>query len=242
MLRTRQLALLAGLLVVIAGCPTGKTVARGDGQPSMFDSGDAATPPHDLGSESAARDLAADASHDGADDATDASAFTSIVLVALDNAITGNLGGVAGADALCAQAASNAGSAGTYRAFLSSSTQDARDLVAPAKRALPVLDTRGVMLFSSWNEIFTRNEWRDNARIDTFNGTLIEDSGPWFDSDAWTGTRRDGTLASGHTCNDWTSAASNDNGTAGELDLRQLLDQDHDDCSRTLALVCVRLP
>ncbi|MCA9672663.1 MAG: DUF1554 domain-containing protein [Myxococcales bacterium] len=237
-------ALLAALS--LGGCPTGKSVAYRDSK-SEGTIADVRLPPRDGPVFDWRAPEAGDSTVDSLvdlpiPDTTFDAGYSVIKLVATDGASNGNLRGVAGADQICANEAAAASAPGTWRAFISSSTQNARDLVGAPKRSLPVVNGRDEVLFNNYDEVFTRVVWRNNAKMYTFSGRAIDNNGPWFDGDAWHGSRRDGVLWPTYTCSDWTSAANNMVGAAGELDDRDLLRPDLDNCSWTLALVCMRMP
>lgn len=105
---------------------------------------------------------------------------------------SGNMGGLAGADQLCAERAFAAGLPGTFVAWLSSSTEDAIDRLAGAGGWLRTdgkpfaNDPRGPIYYP--------------LRLDEFGNDL------WTGS-ALTGTTPSGTATLGQTCQDWTAAA-----------------------------------
>ena len=110
---------------------------------------------------------------------------------------TGNLGGLTGADAICRTRAAAAGLAGTYRAWLSTSTTNAISRLGSARGWVrtdgqPVVDsladlTSGKMIYP--------------LRVDE-NG---DDVGHGL---VFTGTKADGTLGTLGSCANWTSTAS----------------------------------
>ena len=117
---------------------------------------------------------------------------------------TGNLGGLAGADATCAARARAAGLPGTFVALLSTSTVNARDRLGQSSGwarpdGRPVADTQadlfaGRLLYP--------------PKLDEFGKTVP----PWFlgktettFSQAHTGSRSDGTVDPDNTCKDWRS-------------------------------------
>lgn len=125
------------------------------------------------------------------------------IVFTTSNRWSGNLGGVAGADAKCQQAADAAGGvyAGrTWKAWISAATTDD----SAAKRLV-----HGTGLYSNgpwaiatgWDQL--ASAVHDHAiRLDE-NGNL-----PQADDIVWTGTNPDGTAlvgATGASCNDWTS-------------------------------------
>lgn len=63
----------------------------------------------------------------------------------------GNLGGLTGADQKCQTAASTAGLAGTYKAWLSDSITSAKDRLSHS--AVPYVRTDGVVVANNWNDL-----------------------------------------------------------------------------------------
>jgi hypothetical protein len=164
-----------------------------------------------------------------------------IELIALDQAVDGDLGGAAGADTLCQNAAQQAGRAGQFRAFLSTANRDARDLVPAASAQQPVVNGRGEQLWSSWDTLFKKLIWEKNVALYSFSGAMIKNGGPWQDGDIWHGTRTNGLKHPSLRCQDWTSNAKKDLAVNGDADARGLLIQEAHPCDRLCALVCVRV-
>ena len=108
--------------------------------------------------------------------------------------ITGEFGGLAGADAICNAEAAAAGIPGTYVAWLSSSTVNARDRLGGGSRGwvrvdgLPVLDTVDEMI----------------ATNRMFNPPWLDASGMRVLGLVWTGTTADGLFSPGQACSDWS--------------------------------------
>ena len=109
----------------------------------------------------------------------------------------GNLGGTAGADATCAQAASAAGVAGTFAAWLSVTGTDANTRIGASTQPYQLLDGTAVAVnsaaFSSGALVAPVN--RDET------GSLVAPG------DVWTNTNPDGTLNAAGACGDFTSNA-----------------------------------
>lgn len=166
-----------------------------------------------------------------------------IVLVALNTARNGALGGLAAANALCQAQAQAAGAAGSYRAFLSTATRNVRDLIPPAAAQRPVVNNRGQALFASWAQIFSGlSKWPGAGTIYTFGGVEVDNgTGAWVDGNVWHGSKPDGTVYGGHTCLDWTSGANGDRGENGEVDQHELLRQETHDCNTLQAVACVKV-
>lgn len=167
-----------------------------------------------------------------------------IQLAALNEAHNGNLGGIAGADALCAQQAAAAGQTGTWRAFLSSSTQNVKDLITGAAASYPVVNLNGQLMYSSWSAVFTTSTWASAAGdLKTFSGKDVDEgqaTPDWYDARGWHGSTTAGLVNSTYTCSDWTSTTGT--GYGGEWDFHNLLQQLSNSCSQTLAVACVQLP
>jgi hypothetical protein len=126
--------------------------------------------------------------------------------------VTGNLGGLAGADATCQRLAQAAGhGARTWRAYLSverdvtnaNQPTHARDRIGSG----PWRNVNGVIVADNLSSLHARTG--DAALFVDERGQRI--NGQWTGSpspvehDMLTGSNADGTLAAGLTCADWTS-------------------------------------
>ncbi len=147
----------------------------------------------------------------------------------------GNFGSLANADAFC-QARADVGiaagalPAGTYVAYLSTSTVDAKDRIVDAQYMLP---DRTLVAAS---------------RADLTDGSLLhsitqDETGSPTTQFVWTGTNADGT-ASGYTCSDWTSAS---NSAAGELGVSSMPNYNWSSatpltCNNAESLYCFQQP
>jgi hypothetical protein len=129
--------------------------------------------------------------------------------------VTGNLGGLAGADATCQRLAAAAGHGGrTWRAYLSverdpangNQPTHARDRIG----AGPWYNANLVLVASNVTELHSRSG--DAAVFVDERGQRI--NGQWIGSpsplqhDILTGSNADGTVAGGLTCADWTSEST----------------------------------
>jgi hypothetical protein len=140
--------------------------------------------------------------------------------------VTGNLGGLAGADALCLRLATavGQGSGRLWRAYLSVERDasngkrptNARDRIGLG----PWHNANGVAVANNLTELHTRSG--DAAIFIDERGQRI--NGQWTGSpapiehDIMTGSNADGTLAAGFTCADWTSGSAGDIGQVGHSD------------------------
>lgn len=139
--------------------------------------------------------------------------------------VTGNLGGLAGADATCRRLAAAVGRGDrTWRAYLSvqrdaangGQVTDARSRIGTG----PWYNANLVLVASSVAELHSRRG--DPTIFVDERGQRI--NGQWTDSprpvehDVLTGSNADGTLLAGQTCNDWTSSGSDVSAQVGHSD------------------------
>jgi hypothetical protein len=139
--------------------------------------------------------------------------------------VTGNLGGLAGADATCQRLASAAGAGSrTWRAYLSverdasnsNNPTDARSRIGSG----PWVNASGVTVANSVADLHARTgnaEVFVDERGQRINGQWSGSPSP-VQHDILTGSTADGTLMRGFTCNDWTSGSAGDVGQVGHSD------------------------
>ena len=140
---------------------------------------------------------------------------TTSFFVTSSTSVTGNLGGLAGADATCERLATAAGhGGGTWRAYLSverdpangNRPTHARDRIG----AGPWYNANRVLIANNVAELHGRTG--DAELFVNEHGLRI--NGQWSGSpspnehDILTGSNADGTLMAGLTCADWTSSAT----------------------------------
>lgn len=105
--------------------------------------------------------------------------YLKLRLAALNEPQSGSMHGVRGADYSCYRQARNANLQGTFRAFLSSWVQNLDSIVKFSDRNLPVVNTKGDLLFRSWDEIYNGGGKFQRAgppAIYSFNGrNVIQD-------------------------------------------------------------------
>ncbi len=139
--------------------------------------------------------------------------------------VTGNLGGLTGADATCQRLATAAGfGSRTWRAYLSAQRDasngnqptDARSRIGTG----PWFNASLTMVANNVAELHTRRG--DAAIFVDERGQRI--NGQWTGSpapvqhDILTGSNADGTVMTGQTCNDWTSEAADVTAQVGHSD------------------------
>jgi hypothetical protein len=129
--------------------------------------------------------------------------------------VTGNLGGLAGADATCQRLGSAAGHGGrTWRAYLSVERDAANNNLPTHARdrigAGPWYNANLVVIANNIAELHARvgdAALFVDERAQRINGQWTGSPSP-VEHDILTGSNADGTVAAGLTCNDWTSDSS----------------------------------
>lgn len=138
--------------------------------------------------------------------------------------VTGNLGGLAGADATCQQLARAASAGRTWRAYLSVQSDPAngnrpthaRDRIGTG----PWYNASGLLVAGSVAELHSRTGDASvfvDERGRRINGQWTGSPSP-VEHDILTGSNADGTLAAGLTCGDWMSGSAGDVGQVGHSD------------------------
>jgi hypothetical protein len=114
-----------------------------------------------------------------------------------------NLGGLAGADAHCQKLADAAGAGGkTWHAYLSSSTENARDRIG----AGPWHNAKGELIANDVAELHSDANKISKQTALTETGGVVNGRGDDPNThDILTGSNADGTVAAGMTCDDWTN-------------------------------------
>jgi hypothetical protein len=149
---------------------------------------------------------------------------TTSFFVTSATSVTGNLGGLAGADATCQRLASAAGHDGTWRAYLSVERDPANGNQATHARdrigSGPWYNANRVLIANNVAELHARTG--DPELFVNEHGLRI--NGQWPGSptpnehDILTGSTASGTAAAGLTCGDWTSDSPNALGQVGHSD------------------------
>jgi hypothetical protein len=120
---------------------------------------------------------------------------------------TGNLGGFAGADALCQSLASASSISGVYRAWLADSTLD------PA-----TLHTKSGAPYVRIDLVVVADDWADLTDGTIQNPIWLDETGFVRGDRVWTNVTAIGAGAVGGSdhCVDWSSASSGASGAYGE--------------------------
>jgi hypothetical protein len=139
--------------------------------------------------------------------------------------VTGNLGGLAGADATCQRLAESVGQGSrTWRAYLSverDSNNDNRPTNARDRIGVgPWYNANNVLVAQTVNELHARTGDASiflDERGQRINGQWTGSPAP-VEHDILTGSNADGTLMPGFTCRDWTSGSAADVAQVGHSD------------------------
>jgi len=155
------------------------------------------------------------------------------IMMYTDNvARNGNLGGRAGADAICKGMAGKPAGFAQYRAFISvSDTDEIRDM--PTLYGVPTTDPivgTGGTIANDWADLLDGNI---ALELETAIGATQH---------YWTGSNADGSLET-NTCSNWTSGSDSIDGAVGdrrETSKSWLRESDlRSSCDSSLALVCI---
>ena len=117
---------------------------------------------------------------------------------------SGNLGGLLGADAICQGLADSAGIGGTFKAWLSSGTND------PIHRFnhsfYPYVRVDGALVANNWNDLVNTISLRNPINVTELGETLQ-------DASVWTNTYQNGATSHSQSnpCNSWTDGTYNYN-------------------------------
>ncbi|KAH8378750.1 hypothetical protein KR009_001239 [Drosophila setifemur] len=162
-------------------------------------------------------------------------------VAALNEPSTGDLQGIRGADFACYRQGRRAGLLGTFKAFLSSRVQNLDSIVRPADRDLPVVNTRGDVLFNSWKGIFNGQGgfFSQAPRIYSFSGKNVMTDPLWPMKMVWHGSLPNGERSMDTYCDAWHSSAHDKSGYASNLEGHKLLDQKRQSCDGKLIVLCV---
>jgi hypothetical protein len=130
-----------------------------------------------------------------------------------------DLGGLKGADQHC-QALAKAVGAGnhTWRAYLSTKTENARDRIGKG----PWYNAKGVMVAKDVDDLHSANNQLGKENSLTEKGEVVNGRGDTPNQhDILTGSNLDGTAmkdGSDHTCSDWTSTSAQGSAQVGHHD------------------------
>ena len=202
------------LVVVVAACGTsnsGGDDPDGGNQQGPFDGspGDGSTGDTDGGQ-------------------SDAAAAGEKIIFVTSSTQSGNFGGLAGADDLCATRASDAGLQGTFLAWLSTDADPVGERLAQSTG--PYVRTDGAQIAADWADL-------TDGSIDV--PINRDEDGNQVGGDVWTGTLAAGTTAPA-ICSGWDTTASTGRcGDSGSTD-SSWTDNITPPCTTNLRLYCVQ--
>jgi hypothetical protein len=138
--------------------------------------------------------------------------------------------GLDAGDCICQTLADNALLDGTYKAWLSDDTMDARDRLTQAN--VPYIRVDG--------EVVVANSFADLVDGSLMNPIFLTEDGGAPRSEVWTGTRPDGTAAPDN-CANWTSQSNADLGTVGAPFLSDVTwtERFSSNCDNELFIYCI---
>lgn len=167
----------------------------------------------------------------------------SLRLVALNFPLSGDMNGLSGADLQCHRQSQEAQLSSTFRAFLSSPTQNLVSIVRRTDRALPVVNLKGQRLAKTWNSLFGGDgAARFNALrfpIYTFDGRNVLTDPSWAHKEIWHGSSPRGHRAPKEDCQGWRASLAE--GFASPLTEGKLLAEQRRDCSNSLVVLCMEI-
>jgi hypothetical protein len=118
---------------------------------------------------------------------------------------TGELGGVAGADAICQGLADAAGLFGTFKAWISDDTSE--PLSSFTHSSEPYVTVNGLLVAYNWTDLADSGHLR--------NEIVFDEEGIYQGGEVWTGTNVFGQNYS-HDCNEWSYGGIAADGYYGE--------------------------
>lgn len=129
-----------------------------------------------------------------------------------------NLGGLAGADAICTRLATAANSTGwVWRAYLSTTTVNARDRIGNG----PWYNAKGVLIATNVENLHANNGSSALSKNNslTESGLIVKGRGDTPNThDILTGSLPNGTFSFNATCLDWTTNSSGERAALGHHD------------------------
>jgi hypothetical protein len=151
----------------------------------------------------------------------DVAPLTHYVVFATSAAYTGNLGGLSGADQKC-QTLASAKLTGTFKAWLSDSNTSAASHLT-THGTLPYILVDGTLVANDWTDLTSGMPQHMIDLDESGNQVATADMCSGFGGHyVWTDSNDDGTIYNtAQSCQNWTSAASTDNGSTGSASLNQ---------------------
>lgn len=169
-----------------------------------------------------------------------------LLLMALNAPQSGQMGGVMGADYLCHKQAELVNLPGrTFRALLSDSYQNIRDLVDQDTARLPVANFRGEKIFDSYESIYNATmfaAFNPKIPIYSFSNRDVRHDENWPIKKIWHGSHAHGEHHfNKKSCSNWRSAVKAKKATASSLlSYTPALNEEFTRCHRKLIVLCLQ--
>lgn len=175
-------------------------------------------------------DAATDAGPDAATDAGPDAGVTERRIFRTDTIQSANLGGIAGADAICAAQALAAGLEGEFKAWLSTIASPVADRVTQGSDPYVLVD--GTRVADDWSDLV------DGSILAPIN---LDANGIVVQGEIWTGTLATGASFPGSDCAAFTTDSSGVTGRCGASSATNATWTDNISpaCSTTLGLYCI---
>lgn len=171
---------------------------------------------------------------DGNTDGADTDCLTSLIIFVSSTTYTGNLGGISGADTICNGLADEADLTGTFVAWLSDITTDAKDRITITDMPFKLVD----------DTIIIANDLADLIDGTIDNKINIDENGQTgIDAEVWTGTNEFGLKIIDKHCSNWISALHEVKGKKGkskESDKKWTNEKDKE-CDNSLRIYCFQV-
>ena len=131
----------------------------------------------------------------------------------------GDMGSLAGADAICQIAAQNADLQGEFRAWLSHRATDAASRFNRDHDEVPFVLVNGDRIANSWTDL-TNGRIQRNLNVNEFGSPILENT--YASTVVWTGTSAGGLYVgpddgNHQDCNSWSSPSSDTLGRQGNI-------------------------
>ncbi|XP_052741712.1 collagen alpha-1(IX) chain isoform X2 [Bicyclus anynana] len=128
-----------------------------------------------------------------------------------------------------------------FVAFLANNVDDLKSVGKTGiNNNLPVMNSRGELLFDSWASMFNGSGAVLANAIYSFNGKSILIDPTWRTKAVWHGSDSYGSR-SPRSCENWESDSPTSEGAASPLDSHRLLEQEGYPCNRELIVLCVEV-
>lgn len=164
-------------------------------------------------------------------------------LVALNEPHAGDMHGVLSANYECHRQAQRASMDGTFKVFTSSRVDSIDSILSWMDKEIPVVNSRGNVLFNSWSEMFDGSGalFAHAPRIYSFSGQNVLLNPAWPIKAVWHGAYTDGEPAMDAYCDAWHSSSPDKIGLASSLRSNKLLDQEPFACNNKLIVLCIEV-